>query len=125
MTSYYLHELRQRRELLAAVQVVEVASVLYLDVRDAAVLAPHGEGEVARIALGGPGQEAGLVAALLEQRLRLDAVDVGVEPSARQRGEICELRPQGGPAEFYTEKGCLLDLVFSTRYISQMSYTAL
>ena len=52
MTSYYLHELRQRRELLAAVQVVEVASILYLDVRDAAVLAPHGEREVARVALG-------------------------------------------------------------------------
>ena len=56
--------------------------------RDAAVLAAHGEGEVPRVALGGPRQEAALVAALLEQRLGLDPVDVGVEPSAKQRGRV-------------------------------------
>ena len=50
--------------------------------RDAAVPAAHGEGEVARVALGGPRQEAALVAALLQQRLGLDAVDVGVEPTS-------------------------------------------
>ena len=66
-------------------QVVEVARVLDLDVRDAAVLAPHGQREVARVALGRPGQEAALVAALLQQRLGLDAVDVGVEPSGKGR----------------------------------------
>ena len=55
--------------------------------RDAAVPAAHGEGEVARVALGGPRQEAALVAALLQQRLRLDPVDVRVEPSAKIKEE--------------------------------------
>ena len=50
---------------------------------DAAVLAPDGEGEVPRVPLGGARQEAALVAALLQQRLRLDPVDVRVEPSAK------------------------------------------
>ena len=52
---------------------------------DAAVLAPDGEGEVARVPLGGSRQEAALVAALLQQRLRLDPVNVRVEPSARAK----------------------------------------
>ena len=51
---------------------------------DAAVLAPDGEGEISRVSLRGSRQEAALVAALLQQRLRLDPVDVRVEPSAKQ-----------------------------------------
>ena len=41
---------------------------------------PDGEGEVPHVLLAGPGQEAAVDSPGLEQRLRLQACDVSVEP---------------------------------------------
>lgn len=45
---------------------------------------PNGESKVARVGLGGPGQEGALDASLLQQHLRLQARDVGVKPSVER-----------------------------------------
>ena len=75
-----LDQLGEGGELLAPVQVVEVPGVLDLDVGH--LPAPsHGEGEVPGVSFAWPREEASVTASLKEEVLRLDSMDVGVEPT--------------------------------------------
>ena len=75
-----LDQLGEGGELLAPVQVVEVPGVLDLDVGH--LPSPsHGEGEVPRVSFAWPREEASVTASLKEEVLRLDSMDVGVEPA--------------------------------------------